>query len=369
MIDPKKLDRLDYLIWRLKEHGVYTNLNLHVSRWFDQAEGFSGRQQRPDYDKGLDNFEPRMIEFQKKYARDLLTHVNPYTKTPYTREPAIAFIEINNENALWAVWGWGQLDGLPEPYAGTFRKLWNGWLTKKYGTTEKLRDAWNADTIPLGGEMLRNVDLGRPPADAWYLEKDPQTAAEWSVKSDPAAGRYLEIVVTRQGEVAWHPQLSQSGFAVKKGGAYTLTFRARADGKRQIAVNCMMAHEPWERLGLDTHVDVGPQWKDYRLVLIADRDDANARITVSNLPPGTYALAGVSLRSGGIIGVEPGQRLERGHNPGAAAAGDAVHPHRPQRFLRLSLRGPEATYWSGMYRFLQGRPEGPVARGRHADRL
>ena len=66
-----------------------------------------------------------MIELQKKYARDLLTHVNPYTKTAYTDEPAVAFVEINNENALFAEWGWGKLDSLPEPYATTFRKLWN----------------------------------------------------------------------------------------------------------------------------------------------------------------------------------------------------------------------------------------------------
>ena len=42
-IDPRKLERLDYLIDQLRKHGVYTNLNLHVSRWFGEEEGFSGR--------------------------------------------------------------------------------------------------------------------------------------------------------------------------------------------------------------------------------------------------------------------------------------------------------------------------------------
>mgnify|MGYP000175701186 CR=1 FL=1 len=111
-IDPKQLERLDYLIWALKQRGIYTNINLHVSRWFGEAEGFVARDQRPKYDKGLDNFEPRMIELQKKYARDLLTHVNPYTGTAYAREPAVAFVEISNEDALYAVWGRGDLDDL-----------------------------------------------------------------------------------------------------------------------------------------------------------------------------------------------------------------------------------------------------------------
>ncbi len=44
-IDPRKLERLDYLIDQLKKRGVYTNLNLHVSRWLGEEEGFPGRSQ------------------------------------------------------------------------------------------------------------------------------------------------------------------------------------------------------------------------------------------------------------------------------------------------------------------------------------
>ena len=134
-LDPQKLAQLDYLIDQLKQHGIYVDINLHVSRSFGPKEGFSGQQQRPKYDKGLDNLEPRMIELQKKYARDLLTHVNPYTKTPYTREPAVAVVEINNENSLYTAWNQGWMDDLPEPYAGTYQQLWNDWLRHKYGGT------------------------------------------------------------------------------------------------------------------------------------------------------------------------------------------------------------------------------------------
>jgi len=143
-IDPEQLARLDYLIYQLKQHGIYVNLNLHVSRTLGPAEGFPHLEGRPKYDKGLDNFEPRMIEAQQRYARDLLTHVNPHTGKPYTDEPAVAFVEISNEDALFTVWGRGQLESLPEPYATTFRRLWNAWLRDKYGTTEKLQRAWQS---------------------------------------------------------------------------------------------------------------------------------------------------------------------------------------------------------------------------------
>jgi hypothetical protein len=353
-IDPKKLDRLDYLVYQLKLKGIYTNLNLHVSRWFDERDGFSNRDQRPHYDKGLDNFEPRMIELQKKYARDLLTHVNPYTKTAYRDEPAVAFVEISNEDALYAVWGWGQLDELPEPYAGTFRKLWNAWLRKKYGTTAKLRAAWNAQERPLGKEMLADGGFSDAWERHWSLERDDQTAVQWAI--EPAGpgdkGRCLRVAVTRQGRVAWRPQFSQPGLTVKKGSPYTLSFRLRGDKKGRISMNCMMAHDPWERLGLSASVPVTTEWKEQRFTFVAEQDDPNARITFSDLRPGTYWLADASLRPGGIVGLAPNQRLDDDSAPVMRRSEAGLTETARADFMDF-LWDTERDYWWGMYRFLK----------------
>jgi len=352
-LSPEQLDRLDYLVYQLKEHGVYTNLNLHVSRWLDEAEGFSGRAERPQFDKGLDNFEPRMIELQKQYARDLLTHVNRYTMKPYAEEPAVAFVEINNENALFATWGWGQLDRLPDPYAATFRKLWNAWLRGKYGDTKKLRMAWNAKAVPLGDEMLRNGSFREPLEKGWSLERDEKTDVQWSAeRGGPEDGRSLRIVVKRQGEVSWHPQLIQAGFAVREDHPYTLAFHARSDAKRKIHINCMMAHEPWERLGFESSVSLGPQWQRYRFTFVADRDDQQARISISNLAPGTYEFAGFSLRPGGVVGVEPDQTLELDTVP-VLRHGEMNLTEVARRDFVDFLWNTEAKYWGGMHRFLK----------------
>lgn len=352
-IDPNQIERLDYLIYQLKQHGIYTDLNLHVSRWLDEAEGFVARQQRPHYDKGLGNFEPRMIELQKKYARDLLTHVNPYTHAPYTSEPAVAFVEISNEDALFAEWNGGSIDRLPEPYAGTFRKLWNAWLRKKYGSTEKLRQAWNAGTFPLGDEMLSNGDFSQPPDRHWHLERDPQTEVSWRVEPDGPDGRpRLSVVVRRQGQVPWRPQFSQGGLAVTKGAPYTLAFRLRAAAPRKIGVNCMMAHEPWENLGLYAAVEADTRWKSYRFTFLAEQDDANARITFTGLEPGTYELAEVSLRPGGIVGLEPGQQLEDDSVPVLLRSAMNLTQQARRDFVDF-LWDTERDYWWGMYRFLK----------------
>jgi hypothetical protein len=352
-IDPAQLERLDYLIYQLKQHGIYTDLNLHVSRWFDKAEGFVAREERPHYDKGLDNFEPRMIELQKKYAKDLLTHVNPYTQTAYTQEPAIACVEINNENALFAEWNGGSIDRLPEPYAATFRQLWNTWLREKYGSTEKLRQAWNVGRQALGEEMLRGGDFAQAPERNWNLERDDQTGVEWSTGAGGPEGQpRLRLVVTRPGRIAWHPQFSQARLTVKKEAPYTLTCWLRADAKRNISVNCMMAHDPWQNLGFHSSVDVGPQWKPCRFTFVAERDDTNARITFSSFEPGTYELAQVSLRPGGIVGLEAGQQLEDDGVP-VLRHGSLNTTRQARADFVDFLWDTERDYWSGMYRYLK----------------
>lgn len=60
-IDPEMQDRLDWFVWHLKQAGIYININLHVGRKLDERDGFPDSRQRPGFDKGIDNFEPRMI--------------------------------------------------------------------------------------------------------------------------------------------------------------------------------------------------------------------------------------------------------------------------------------------------------------------
>jgi hypothetical protein len=350
-IDPEKLERLDYLISQFKLHGVYVDINLHVSRWFGEAEGFTAQSQRPNFDKGLDNFEPRMIELQKKYARDLLGHVNPYTGHAYTDEPAVAMVEINNENALFDEWNRGSIDRLPEPYAGTFRRLWNGWLQKKYGDTTALAKAWNRGQQALGAEMLRS-DLSQP-EKTWGLERDEKTVVQWSTQPDGPEGKpYLHVVVGRRGKVAWLPQFAQSGLTVAKGSVYTLRFRVRSPDAHRLGVGCRMAHDPWDGLGLQAEVDLTSQWQEQSLSFVASLDDAKARIIFSDLGPGTFDLAAISLRPGGIAGLPADQRLEdQSVAPLHHSRMDLTETARND-FVDF-LHDTERDYWWGMYRFLK----------------
>ena len=98
--DREQLDRLDFLVAELKKRGIYVDLNLNVGRSYRAGDSV------PDFDrirwaKGLTLYDPRLIALEKEYARMLLTHVNPYTGNAYRDEPAVAIVEILNENGVW----------------------------------------------------------------------------------------------------------------------------------------------------------------------------------------------------------------------------------------------------------------------------
>jgi hypothetical protein len=122
--NPEQLDRLDYFAAQLKARGIYTNINLHVSRFYP---GMPQWDTMPMFHKGVDLFMPEMIALQKQFARDLLHHVNPYTGLAYFEDPAVAIVEINNENGLISRWWEKALDEMPDVYVKELEKQWQAW--------------------------------------------------------------------------------------------------------------------------------------------------------------------------------------------------------------------------------------------------
>ena len=266
-----QLDKLDYLIAQLKKNGVYVNLNLHVSRQFSEADGFpaSVSQIPTSFDKRVDEFDPRMIQLQKNYARDLLTHVNPYTHLSYASDPAVAVVEINNENSLvgdpWATLGAG-LDTLPKPFRGELTGLWNDWLVKKYGTDAALQAAWTRGVTPNGPGLLSR-------ASPWSIEHQgtSQAALGEIGEEAPNPGNAAGIVirVPQTDGTDWHVQVHQTGLDLHNDTTYTVTFRAKADIGRTIPIAASLDQADWHNVGLDANAALTTDWKPFSYVFTA----------------------------------------------------------------------------------------------------
>ena len=358
-IDPEQLDKLDYLIYQFKLHGIYTNINLHVSRKFDDRDGFPHAAERPDYDKGLDNFYPPFIELQKKFARDLLTHVNPYTKTAYTDEPAVAMVEINNENSIITQWAGGRnakILTMPAPYITEFQKQWNDFLKRKYQTDAELHKAWGFQNVPFGTEML----TARLESQKWIAETDEVTISR---KRDIEGGVF-RFEVEQKGREPWRPQLVARPLAFEEGKLYTFTIQARADKPVEISIGARKNEPDHSFLPASITLPLTTEWQTLTYTFIPHTASQQARFDIGNLQAGVaYEFLDSSLKPGGVIGLPEGKTLLAGNIPlidrdGFTKPTDPNEtpislPHAARDDFCEFLFDIERTYWLGMYRFLK----------------
>lgn len=141
-LDPQQLDKFDFFIAELKKRGIYADLNLNVGRTYKPGDDVRDHELL-GYAKALTYFDERLLKLQREYARQLLTHRNPYTGAEYRHEPAVALIEFVNENSLIEAWWNGRLLGentrknpgtwsdIPVSYARALTEKYNAWLARK----------------------------------------------------------------------------------------------------------------------------------------------------------------------------------------------------------------------------------------------
>ncbi len=149
-LDPQALDRLDFFIAELKKRGIYSDLNLNVYRSYKPGDGVRDCEAL-GIGKGATYFDERLIELQREYARQLLTHTNAFTGFAYREEPAVAVVEFVNENSLVESWTQNRLAGkqttkasgtwhdIPPSYAEALTKKFNAWLANKVAQASSLR--------------------------------------------------------------------------------------------------------------------------------------------------------------------------------------------------------------------------------------
>ena len=138
-LSEKRLEQLDYLIAQLIKQGIYIYMDLLVHRKPLAEDGVPDWDSLPDGLKGIAHFDEKLIELQKEYAEQLLTHYNPYTKKKYIDEPAFVASEVINESSLYYIDRQGDF---PNSYKPKLDKKFNEWLKKKYKTHDRLVKAW-----------------------------------------------------------------------------------------------------------------------------------------------------------------------------------------------------------------------------------
>lgn len=170
--DPVALDKLDYFTFQLKQNGIYYGWShsFHYRVRGDDAlslldyqEIVANNSNGDTYDviNGAPDVQNRMIAMVVK----LLQHVNPYTGLRYADDPALSFLEVQNEDDIF-FWNFSNFDKYPH-YKDAMRQRFGDWLKARYATQAALAQAWG--TALNGAEVGEKVDFQTNP---WQFTDD-----------------------------------------------------------------------------------------------------------------------------------------------------------------------------------------------------
>ena len=157
--DLAQLDNEDFFISEMLKRGIYIDMNLNVGRQFKPGDGVLS----PRVGKGPLLFDKRLIELEKDYAKQLLTHVNPYTHRAYVDEPGMAIVEMVNEDAIYV--GWTSTNG----YNQELTDQYNAWL-KQNRTSEQLAKLREMAGVGADQPMPRLRGANIAPREQYYTE-------------------------------------------------------------------------------------------------------------------------------------------------------------------------------------------------------
>ncbi len=102
VFDESVVDKLDYLFHCMKEQGIYMATDLFTIRRI-KAESLKAYNVEKNFQgfKALIPLLPEAMDEWKKFARDMLTHKNPYTGMTWAEDPALFSINPVNEDTLY----------------------------------------------------------------------------------------------------------------------------------------------------------------------------------------------------------------------------------------------------------------------------
>lgn len=149
-IAPADVQRLFALINTLKQEGIYTALSVYFPLWLklDQNSGFPGYTGQHPF--GLLFFSQPFQKLYYGWWRTLLATRNPATGRTLADDPAVAMVELVNEDSLF-FWTFTPYENVPAAQMEILERQFGRWLTAKYGSIPSAFAAWKLPE----GERIR----------------------------------------------------------------------------------------------------------------------------------------------------------------------------------------------------------------------
>jgi hypothetical protein len=279
-VNPAKVWHALEVVEALKGEGIYSHFSIYFPIWLHPKPGTPWL---PGYDGQKAPFAALFFnkDFQRQYRewwKALLLTPNPSTGKRLVDEPAVASLEILNEDSYF-FWTFNP-DAVPDPELRMVEAQFGDWLKRKYGSLDAAQRAWGgakADRdAPAEGRMgfrpLWNMFNEKLPRDqdatrfltesqrAFYQEtygflrelgfQGAITASNWITASPEVFGPLEKLTYTvtdfidRHGYFGCHTQGEAADWSVRDGHTYAdrsaLRFDPEEPGKPRAFVHPAM---------------------------------------------------------------------------------------------------------------------------------
>jgi len=183
-IDLTKLDNLHRFIALLKLEGIYVKLSFYFPLWFDLDQGARSFM--------VLFFDKQMQTIYRNWALTLMQTENPYTGFPIAKDPAVAIVEIVNEDSLF-FWTFNPEKGLPAIRRKALETIYGQWLINRYGSLKKTVGAWGCKP-----EVKDSIDEGRMQLfSAWSMTTAGVAAQPAKKKRISDQVRFLTLLMKK----------------------------------------------------------------------------------------------------------------------------------------------------------------------------
>jgi hypothetical protein len=282
-VDTNKVRHAIEIVEAMKAEGVYTHFSIYFPLWLTPKPdnswlpGYNGKQ----HPFGALFFNEDFQAQYRKWWTALLTTPSPVTGKPLTEEPAVASLEMQNEDSLF-FWTFSE-GNIPDPELRLLERQFGAWLVRQYGSLRAALQKWNGlgvkrdslDDGRIGFRPLWNIFSEKTPRDRdtarflfevqtqFYAEthaflrklgfKGPITASNWATASPEifgpieklsyAAGDFMD----RHGYFSCNHKGTSAEWSIRDGHTYcdrsALRFEAEDPGKpRQFVHPAMDPH-------------------------------------------------------------------------------------------------------------------------------
>jgi hypothetical protein len=184
-IDESERDRLWQLVAAMRDEGIYVTFSLYYPHAI--REEVAQRWQVPEDSAGLTGmiyFDPVLQEAYKGWLRETLLSLNPHTGLALRDDPALAIIQMQNEDSL-LFWTFNSIQGREARLLGA---LFGRFLEEKYGSLAAAREAWDdATALSPIGDMVDDWNGGVIALSGiWHLTADAEPGRAATRLSDQA---------------------------------------------------------------------------------------------------------------------------------------------------------------------------------------